>query len=153
MDRYKEQYERIIRWYKKFEILNQGTLHDKDSNYYIDEIYAFFINCYHLKDWIKNDSQINTDVSDIETFIRNSQNLSICADICNGLKHLKLNHPKIDPDTTFGGKHFKVGLGTQPTTIALNIEIISNGVTYDAFNLATDCIKEWKNYLISKNML
>lgn len=153
MSKYKEQYERIVRWYKRFEKLNQGILHDKDSNNYIDDIYAFFINCYHLKDWIKNDNSIIVDISDIENFINNSTALSICADVCNGLKHLKITSPRIDPNTTFGKKHVKMELGTQPTIIALKIEIIVDENNYDAFDLAADCIKEWENYLKSKSLL
>ena len=151
MSKYKEQYERVLRWYQRFKNYNKGILHDKDSNYYLDEIYAFFINCYHLKDWVKNDNTNTIDVGDIESFINNSRN--ICADLCNGLKHLELTRFRVDRDTKFGKKNYQVGLGTQPTTIAVKIEIIADNNNYDAFDLASDCIKDWEKYLKLKNLI
>jgi hypothetical protein len=70
---------------------NDGRVHDRESDYYQDEAYAFFQNCYHLKDWLKNDPTTAAAVNDIEEFICRSQNLSLCADVCNGSKYLKLD--------------------------------------------------------------
>jgi hypothetical protein len=56
---YREQYERVKRWYGKFIALDQGRAHDVPSENYLDEIYAFFMNCYHFKDWIKNDIRLH----------------------------------------------------------------------------------------------
>lgn len=44
---YREQYDRVKRWYERFSTTNQGRLHDTPSDNYLDEIYAFFQNCYH----------------------------------------------------------------------------------------------------------
>src|SRR5262245_46273365 len=91
MPSYREQYDRMKRWYDRFSNLNSGRPHDIPTENYVDEIYAFFLNAYHLKDWIKNDSAVLKAVQNsVEPHITNNTSLSLCADICNALKHLHL---------------------------------------------------------------
>ena len=52
-DKHLEQWERLKHWYKRFIEINDGQVHNRDSECYKDEIYAFPLNCYHLKDWLK----------------------------------------------------------------------------------------------------
>ena len=47
------------------------------------------MNCHHLKDWIKNDSAAASVANNVENYINNNPDLSLCADICNGVKHLR----------------------------------------------------------------
>jgi hypothetical protein len=51
-------------------------LTDRISSDYEDDIYAFFMHCYHLKDWIKNDSDAKARMpnidTDVEQFINDS---------------------------------------------------------------------------------
>ncbi len=49
---YQEQYDRMKRGSSRFAALDQGRSHDVASDNYVDDIYASFMNCYHLKDWI-----------------------------------------------------------------------------------------------------
>src|SRR5262245_60194522 len=86
---YREQYDRMKRWYDRFVALDQGRPHDVPSDNYLDEIYAFFMNCYHLKDWIIHDITALPDEKVVETYINSSHPLKLCADICNSLKHLR----------------------------------------------------------------
>ena len=87
---YREQYNRMKRWHQRVATLDQGRTHAVDSENYLDEIYAFFQNCYHLKDWIKNDSAVAPAVQQcVEGHIDSSRPLRLCADICNSLKHLQ----------------------------------------------------------------
>ena len=102
---YKEQYERVLRWYEKFKVYNTGIKHNKPSNNYIDEVYAFFINCHHLKDWLKKDPNVTIENQVIEDFVNKNKDLRLCGDICNGIKHLNLEKlGKIGP------KHYKLDL-------------------------------------------
>src|SRR4051812_44342227 len=110
MAKWREQYERTERWYKRFAAINSGRVHDVPSDYYVDEIYAFFLNCYHLKDWIKNDSSLPSTVrSAVEDFVKSEEWLCLCADVCNGLKHLKLKSDRSGEKPKFGKKCFEVG--------------------------------------------
>jgi hypothetical protein len=140
---------------ERFRAISQGRKHDMESDNYLDEIHAFFQNCYHLKDWIKNDPAVAQTARDaVETFINGSRPLRLCADICNAQKHFKLTTPRSAEAPKFGKKLFKVGLGNaQPTTIALEWTIEAGSGAVEAFDLATQCLTEWKNYLRTHKLL
>ena len=60
----------------------------------VDDVYAFFVCCYHLKDWIKKDDSVEKTIRDeVETTVSASPMLSLSGDITNGFKHLKRNRP------------------------------------------------------------
>jgi hypothetical protein len=59
-----EQYERAWRWLIRLGDTDTGRLHGSVSDSYQDEVYAYFQNCYHLKDWLKNDTASAAEVSD-----------------------------------------------------------------------------------------
>jgi len=95
------------RWYERFRLINNGKAHNQSSDYSEDEIYAFFINCYHLKDWIKNDDAVSIEGKEkLEKFIKGSDYMNICEKVCNGIKHL--NRDKLNGI----GRDFSLGLGT-----------------------------------------
>ncbi|MDF0674040.1 MAG: hypothetical protein P0120_06825 [Nitrospira sp.] len=150
---YREQYDRMKRWYDRFAALDQGRPHNVPSDNYLDEIYAFFMNCYHLKDWIKHDATVTVATKQVvEAHINSSRALKLCADICNSLKHLHLTSSRSGENPAFGRKQFGLALGTGPTTINLKYEIDTTGGAIDAFQLATDCIEAW-NTFFSANRL
>ncbi len=151
--KYQEQYARMKRWYAKFTALDQGRPHDMSSDNYIDEIYAFFMNCYHLKDWVRQDSAVPRVVQEsVEGYINANRSLKLCADICNSLKHLTLTSQRSGESPTFGTKKFGVALGGEPPAIKLKYQIDATGGTVDAFKLATDCVDAWNGFLSSKGL-
>src|SRR2546422_4981759 len=120
---YREQHARVKRWYDRFAAIDQGRRHDQPSDYYLDDIYAFFLNCYHLKDWIRNDGTLDAAVrKGVEAFITSNRPLSMCAEICNSLKHLRsasrtrrrsTKKPRSGERPSFGRKVFEVAVGTR----------------------------------------
>ena len=145
--KYREQFERTKRWFQRFQELATGKGHTLSSDYYQDEVYAFFLNCYHLKDWIKNDPFSGVLSQTVEDYVTKSEALSLCADICNGLKHLTVTRPRSKKDPQFGKSLFKLGVGQEPTTIAVEYTITTNSGDIDAFKLAEECMEAWKNFL------
>jgi len=90
---YKEQFNRLLRYLSRIE--------NKDSNSmeYRDDILAFFQNCWHFKDWLKNDKTVPSNIrNEIESEIRNYNYLMICADLANRYKHYNLQKAKKDAD-------------------------------------------------------
>ena len=77
--------------YDRFREIKPG-LTDKISSDYEDNIYAFFMHCYHLKDWIKNDHSVESRMpnigTDVDHFVNESEALSLCTELCNSLKRL-----------------------------------------------------------------
>jgi hypothetical protein len=145
--KYPEQWDRVHRWYIRFREISEGKLHDRQSDFYQDDVYAFFMNCYHLKDWIKHDPTASSLSTKVEAFITDVQEMALCADICNGIKHLVLSKPRSTENPHFGQRLFKVGVGTQPTTIAVEYTIDTASGSIDAFDLATRCLKAWEGFL------
>src|SRR2546422_7357586 len=93
---WREQYDRMLRW---FERLHEPGIPDERRR---DDYYAFFVICYHLKDWLQKDPLVPASVrKSVEKFIDTSPSLRMCADITNGVKHLVQDNArsvKIDPD-------------------------------------------------------
>lgn len=147
--KYLEQFERVKRWYQRFEEIDRGIKFDRDPDFYQDEVMAFFLNCYHLKDWIKNDSHISPSVrSKVEDYINNTYPLKLCADIANGIKHLKLESPpRTGQQPEFGGKKYNLTLGSMGQVIQIKYSIDTQAGPVDAFTLASDCVSSWENFL------
>jgi len=107
------------------------------------------MNCYHLKDWIRNDPAAVLVANRVEGYINNNPELSLCADICNGLKHLQLYRERSGESPEFGRKKAKLDIGKGPIIIALKYEITTNTGIIDAFDLATKCMKLWEYFIKS----
>lgn len=150
-ERYAEQYARMMRWYRRFEALNRGRVHDSPSDNYVDEIYAFFMNCYHLKDWIETSTPVQEKV--VEEYINNTKSLRLCADICNSLKHLRLTRNRSREKPEFGAKKIALNLGQGAPTISFNYEVKTVSGTIDAFQLATDCVKAWDAFFLTHGLI
>lgn len=149
---YRQQYDRMKRWYDRFVALDQRRLHDMPSDNYLDEIYVFFMNCYHLKDWIKNDGTVNQTVKQaVEPYINSSRPLKLCADICNSLKHLRTSN-RSGENPAFGRKIFGLALGTGPTSVNLKYEINTSTGAMDAFQLATECVDAWDAFVTANGL-
>jgi hypothetical protein len=154
MSKYQEQYNRMKRWYDRFEILQKGRPHDMHTDNYLDETYTFFMNCYHLKDWIKLDASVPTPVKQaVESHITSSLPLQLCADICNSLKHLRLTKkPRSSQKPVLGKQSIALTVGSAPTTISLKYEIDTTTGPIDAFDLATQCVNSWDAFLTANGL-
>jgi hypothetical protein len=151
---YREQYDRVKRWYARFDAIDKGRPHDVSSDNYVDEIYAFFLNCYHLKDWIKHDGAVPAAVQQaLEGYVSSNRSLCLCADICNSLKHLRLTRrEKSGESPTFGAKRFALSLGSEQPTISLKYEVDTAKGPEDAFHLATECMTAWDGFLATNGL-
>ena len=149
MPGWREQYDRTVRWFDRFTELTLGRQHVTVSDSYIDDIYAFFQNCYHLKDWIKNDPALPVSMrTQVEAYISQKRELSICADLCNSLKHLTLSNSRSGENPTFGNKRYGLHLGaTDPPIISVRYEVATATGTEDAYELAKKCVDAWTEFL------
>ncbi len=150
--KYAEQFDRVNRLYVRFERLNSGMDLDRFTEDGVDDIYSFFQNCYHLKDWLRDDPKYTTHSnSEIEAHVTNNAHLCICADVCNGLKHLTLRTLRSGAEPKFGKKTIAVNIGAPGAnahiTIGVKIEIVHNGKSYDAFDVATGALKAWTDFI------
>jgi hypothetical protein len=139
----KEQLERVKRF------LNRIEDQDRDSTQYDDDLWSFFQNCYHLKDWIRNDPVVPNQVKrTVEEFVRRNDELRICADLANRSKHLKLDRPRDDAKITSRSVIVCVG-GISTCEHAITLRDGSKRIALDVARKAVDA---WESFL-SKNGL
>ena len=147
MPSYSEQMERLKRSYSRLVQIDKGRKHDMHSENYRDELYTFFLNCHHLKDWLKNDSSFQADGRAVEDYINNNDDLKICADICNGHKHFSLNNPRSTQSPTVGGQNINLKLGAGEPEISIKFVIDTTSGPRNGFELATNCLNLWETFI------
>jgi len=153
--KHQEQFERMKRWHECVKKIDQGEPHDLSftnlpPGYFYDEVYAFFQNCYHLKDWIKNDDTVKLPEKGVEDFINQSDCMRLCANICNGTKHLKLEDKRRRSDQypDFRGQELSLSLGGGPEPIiGVKFSIETKKGTIDALELASECVRKWEEFI------
>lgn len=147
---FQDQLDRSVRWYERFRDLTHGREHTMGSENYADEIFAFFQNCYHLKDWIQNDTQVPPSMAaGVWPAVNQSVALELCADLCNSQKHFTLNRPPQSGSVPISGpKHWGLALGVgEHPIINLKVEIQSGSQVLDGFTVATDAMRDWTAFI------
>jgi hypothetical protein len=153
---YHEQLARVRRFLVRVETSSVNPkleLPPEKQTEYEDMLCAFFQNCWHLKDWIKNDAAAPTTLAGpIEQLCTQYQSLMLCADIANASKHLKWNRPP-----RLGGKvvpkimvrltdSFETGEST--SQVRYVYEIADDvGKSYDALTLARQALSDWETLI------
>jgi hypothetical protein len=145
---YQEQFNRLGRIHRRLERMVEGRAHDMESDDYKDEIYIFFLICHHVKDWLIKDEAFPASDKEVEDYINSNKELQICADICNGHKHFRLDRkPRSTEQPSVGGHTFEVKLGRN---VEIKITFIIDTVSgpMDGFELATKCVDLWKTFIV-----
>lgn len=155
---FQEQYDRMIRSSKNL------------TN--IDDIIHFVQDCYHLKDWIKNDPAIvkcfkslsrkdkKQSRNRVEEFIDNSDYLKSIADIANASKHLILTKPPRTGDKNVDiikplsakEKYRLQQMSNIPLAIMQPFKIKVNSGYICIDDLAKGAIEEWDKFLSQKKL-
>jgi len=96
-----EQWSRVLRWHERFRLIGKGVVGTNPIECYDDDVRAFFVSCYHLKDWIKRDPSVPETVrADVEPFVAATPCLRLAADVANGVKHLDLDGARVEHDAS-----------------------------------------------------
>lgn len=149
--KFEEQWERVKRWYNIFHEITFGSPRYESTDYYQDVVYAFFINCYHLRDWIIKDKtvELKDKKQKVDNFIRSTTCLRICRDLCNGTKHLELDISRSSTGTQpeINKREISVELGGGENIYSINFKMKPIEGYSDAFVLATDCKNKWHEFI------
>jgi hypothetical protein len=147
---WEEQFKIMKRWYYRLrgndDILGLGGSRSINQE---DFYYAFFIFCYHIKDGL-----IKSGILDVEDFINNNLYLQLAGDIANFSKHTFLEKTRTGD---LGTKAFRRGYvvnltGPGPSSVLFKLEIVSNGKTYDSFEVVEECMNAWYQFLTLKSL-
>lgn len=148
-----EQLNRTKRWHEKIKLILVSELPTKE----IDEnnrdiIYAFFQNCYHIKDWVISSFPLKK--SAVEEFIQSNNDLKICRDICNGSKHLKLNNYSVDPNISnnLHGRFYSISINNNVRTEVIYFATVNNR-SVDVVSVAANCLVLWETFLIKEGII
>lgn len=147
---YLDQWERVLRWYKRLSQIYTGISHTQPDIYYQDEIHAFFENCYHLKHWLEKSGKPSPSFTGPRSGV--SDSMKICRDICNGDKHLVLDNTAFDKTTKLSRKDITIVIGS-PHIIKEKYYVKVLGKDIDVKDIADGCIKEWKSFLKNNNLI
>ena len=157
MHKYEEQLERVARYYARIERMYAGQPHTGAVEELIDDAYAFFQNCYHVKDWLKNDPNYTKhSPREIEAYVTATPALSLCADLCNGLKHLDLRKVRSGAAPVVKGRRTIIDFGDDPATIqndpslprvTIRLPIEHAGQMLDALEIARGATEAWQSFV------
>jgi len=144
---YEEQLERIKRLEEDIQRFSVST--DDNFKNAIDAFTSFFIQCYHLRDWLVESRYGRRD---IDIFISKSPYLSVCRDLANKQKHKTID--KYEPQNHFV-EHKDSGILSpivryyDPTRKQnrFGVDVEEFGTLLDVVDLAEKCIEEWQRFL------
>jgi hypothetical protein len=152
MSNYQDQWERTKRWFERIKEIENGQREELNLPRFKDEYMAFFINCYHLADYIEKDDNLNISGNAIYNHIRSSQELKICKDVANASKHLKLNSCAETTQNTDLAEGIDVELNLPSGEASISYKIEMQNGEKDAFSVAQDCISDWKDFFQKHNL-
>jgi hypothetical protein len=119
-----------------------------------EHTYAFFLNCFHLKDWLESDPTF-AKAKEVEQYVSTTPSLKMCADIANAAKHLRPAHnPK--SGRTYGELHasFRTELAEtfafdgekRPFTRAV-VYLDCDGAPLAVAGIARDAVAAWRSFV------
>ena len=159
MKEYIQQYNRVKRFFSR--LADQK----RPQTDYEDNLWAFFQNCWHLKDWIKNDPTISQNIRDkIENEVQKYDSLMIAADLANRSKHFTLTSKRTDANITKKNVtvhppffHLNSKTGESHTVGECRSEYFytiatDDGSEYDAFQIAQKAIADWYKIINQLNI-
>ena len=145
MEPYREQFERVRRFLNR--VRNEG----RNSVDYDDDLWAFFQNSLHLKDWIKYDSSISGESRRrILRAAEASEDLKICADLANRSKHFELKNKRRDAKVT--SRNMLVFPGANRPSESTHIITLDDGSQLVAQELAERVIVVWGEILAKEGL-
>lgn len=138
---WQEQYRRMQRSYEKV----NGEHHSTET--YADDLYHFFMDCWHLKDWLRHDLTVPEE---LRTSIKKSAEadpaLRVAADLANGVKHFKLAGRKRG-GTEIVGNDVTIAIGARISVIARYRVKNDAGHEFVAEDIARQALEVWDEIL------
>lgn len=141
---YRDQLDRARRFLERVQSLDPRR--DVD---YQDDVWAFFQNCWHIKDWLRFDYRLQETVRrKVVQEVHKSRVLRVCRDMANGTKHRKLTSlDKRRPPPRPRAMHLWTNTTIVPggqTTIDCMVHFPRRKIRFrSAREVAAECLDEW----------
>lgn len=137
---WRSQYDLMNRTYSR---LGQSYVSSID---YDDDLRHFFQDCWHLKDWIKNDAALKLEKT-IEKEVNANKSLRIVADLALGSKHFVRRAKSDREGANVTGIDVTVHLGQARGVDVVHRVTLNDGSTVTAREVASDALKAWDTVL------
>ena len=152
---YRDQLDRARRFLERLEQpvddMDDEGMTDVDFE---DLVWAFFQNCWHVKDWVANDRNVPRPVRNgVIAMALASVPLKVCEQLCNGTKHLGRTRKKRRSKAPIA-KHDHIDTTIVPGGPITRDRMIDNGSgkLISGRLLARQCIAEWDLILLANNL-
>jgi hypothetical protein len=151
-----EQLERVRRYLERIRAAYDGVPFRHDGrDYYEDDVYSFFIHCYHLADWIVALHTSGVARETVNDFINGHHELRVCADLCNGTKHCRLERKRTAKQPFVAGHNLQSSGrvvdssdgSVRPEITRCQYDVATDGEWYDALELAERCMSLWDRFI------
>ena len=149
---WQDQHARVGRWRRRLAAIRSGIPPDKSQAEALDDVYAFFMNCYHLRDWIIASALKTKD--EVDAFVRTDPDLALCRDICTGMKHFRIDTDKAlsSPNWSTASMFtfsFPAGVAEIRPIPGEHEQWVftTEGTSVDMFDLADRCVAAWDRFL------
>src|SRR5713101_4770543 len=138
---------RVGRWHKRLSTIGRGVPPAMSKDEALDDVFAFFMNCYHLRDWVIG-SGFKAE-ADVDAYIRGNDDLALCRDICTGLKHFRAEPKRALFDSSWSTATVTVAaFPERREPIAGEYWVITTDRgRVDMFDLADRCVAAWDSFL------
>lgn len=149
--RWRQQYDRMMRVRERIRAAKNV---DRQLE---DDYYSFFMWCYHLKDWLRNDDTVPPAVrAAVEPFVKENRCISVAGDLANGVKHLRLDAPRVDPNmklsviqAAFDPDAFQADAFATDDEVV----VVVDGDYEPASEIADACVVAWEGFLRSHGLM
>jgi hypothetical protein len=145
---WQKQWQRVEIGLQRLVSIYEGREDDSADALY--DVYSFFLNCHHLRDSLAADKVSGMSRKKATKVINRSIYLRVCADLANRTKHVELTRDWIDSDTSPTRQDVNVHVGRG---VAHRWEITAGDATYDALDLAANCVAVWERALTDRGLL
>jgi hypothetical protein len=143
---WRSQFYRLQRWHTRVKFLGAGVSPDEQ-----DVFYAFFQNCFTLKDWLKNSGAAGA--ADLNAFVDSYKEISACRDLANGTKHYNVTAASIDPGFFICREYVSPDSPTARSGSNSRPILCAGGIQWDLFDLVDRCMELWIEFLTSRHLL
>ena len=148
-----EQIERAQRYLERLRSVYTGIFTTSDNrDLYEDDAITFFMHCYHVRDWIVHLNRVGITASQVDEFINSHDELKICADLCNGSKHCRLQRNiRSGQQPHMAGKEYDTSTWLTSSgggnVVKARYTILTASGSIDALALAERCMILWSEFI------
>ena len=146
---WQKQWQRVEIGLRRVEAIYEGRQGDSVDALY--DLYSFFLNCHELRDWLAADKVSGMSSRKATKVIKGSIYLRVCADLANRTKHAELTRHWISSNTS--PVPHDATIFVEAGKAAHRWEIAAGDATYDALDLAANCVAEWEMALTHRGLL